>query len=197
MHEPDPALSAFNVGELRRQLGTQYHRGGTQPWPIEACVVREGDKEACSAVIKIDTQSSQSWVSSDLLVRRGNDQSKVCSCEDEGYYEGFFGETVQPTGIVSLAWYAKNVGKTRQTDFLINPRSTSFDLLVGDEFLLEEGFATLFREPISAIRDMKLTDCKRRMLYASDAVADTFQRRQRRCRPTYTSGMPQARRSVP
>lgn len=131
------------------------------PFLYHACIIPSPDAEhPQTATVKVDTGSKQNWVSLASLQSWGLfDQAVALDPESFQYkWQGFFGEPPsQPSFVVELCWYMVSIGKTRKTLFLVNESSDALDLLIGWEFLVQEGPAAIWNEPVSAIREIRLT----------------------------------------
>lgn len=103
---------------------------------------------------KFDTQSPPNLVCVDIVQRLGM-EDMVLPYEGP-QYQGAGGETIDTLGIVKLQWYDSTVAKSRWNEFLVTPPGSPFDLVLGWQWLKEEGVAA-FQEPVLALRAMELT----------------------------------------
>ncbi|KAK5442568.1 hypothetical protein LTS15_010992 [Exophiala xenobiotica] len=54
-------------------------------------------------------------------------------------YAGFHGQLVYPEGLIELTWFASNEGASRTTKFLVFPESCPYDMILGRDFIADEG----------------------------------------------------------
>lgn len=107
------------------------------------------DELPIPACAKLDTQSSENWISSGLVTRAGL-ENDVLPCEESGYlYRGFGGGTFQPAGKIEVTW-TRNSAKSWKTIFLVHDSGAPFDLVLGKSFIIEEGLF-VFDEPMLAV----------------------------------------------
>lgn len=96
---------------------------------------------------KLDTQSDDNWVSSDLISRIGAHESTVPWEDDRLRYVSFGGYHFKPAGTVELTW-TQDKARMRTNRFLVNTEGP-FDMILGKNFIIEEGPSVLSRRVLA------------------------------------------------
>lgn len=157
LFEDDPTRKE-KIDRLQKQLHEQEGRNQTSVNPFTTpihLIPRKPDEAHEMVMAKLDTQSRRNWVSADILLRFALEDD-VVDCEP-GWYQGAGGGEFHAEGCIILTWYATLVAKTRKTEFLVNRTSAQFDLILGSDWLIAEGFSA-FAEPVLAVYEQPLTD---------------------------------------
>jgi hypothetical protein len=155
---------------LRQQLLSTEARSAQNPW-TKAVHVLHTDPERGHEIVmaKIDTQSPPNWVSVEIVQRLGMEDA--IKTYDGPRYQGAGGEEIGMCGVVTLQWYDSQIAKSRWNEFLVAANPAPFDLILGWEWLKEEG-QSAFEEPVLAIREMRLTPGKIISCQTIDVNAD-------------------------
>ncbi|KAK5737112.1 hypothetical protein LTR17_006895 [Elasticomyces elasticus] len=158
--------------QLKDELHKLNLRARSAKNPFTTLVhVLQADQQSESETIvaKLDTQSSQNWVSVEIVQRLAM-ISRVEECEPD-WYQGAGGERFQASGRILLKWYETMVAKTRETSFLVNSNTAPFDMILGWEWIKAEG-PSAFAEPVLAMREMDLTEDQHREMQANILAQD-------------------------
>jgi hypothetical protein len=161
-----------DIERLRQQLLSTEARSAQNPW-TKAVHVLHTDPERGHEIVmaKIDTQSPPNWVSVEIVQRLGMEDA--IKTYDGPRYQGAGGEEIGICGVVTLQWYDSQIAKSRWNEFLVTANPAPFDLILGWEWLKEEGHWA-FEEPVLAIREMRLTPGKIISCQTIDLNADVF-----------------------
>ncbi|KAF4437648.1 hypothetical protein F53441_12983 [Fusarium austroafricanum] len=108
--------------------------------------------------VKLDSGCELNWISARVL-KRARIEGRQMKLERAKGWLGFNGERdfVVPKATIILTWYSVNAAYTHRHEFLVH-EDVPFDVVLGSEFIIEEGWKKSFNDPVLALRHSDLTD---------------------------------------
>ncbi|KAF5640453.1 hypothetical protein F52700_3603 [Fusarium sp. NRRL 52700] len=108
--------------------------------------------------VKLDSGCEQNWISSRVLKRAQVEGNKE-DIKSAKAWLGFNGQSdlIVPKATITLTWYSVNAAYTHRHEFLVHD-DVPFDVVLGSDFIIEEGWKKSFNDPNLALRYSGLSD---------------------------------------
>ncbi|UPK95781.1 hypothetical protein LCI18_006716 [Fusarium solani-melongenae] len=152
------------VSERLRELNTS----GTDPPFLFPFVIVPDDPQAPSSApfrVKLDSGCDLNWISTRILKRAGLEDKQKEAKSDRAWLGFSSGEElILPQGTITLTWYSVNASYTHRHEFLVHDQ-VPFDVVLGSEFIIEEGWKKSFNDPVLALRYSDLSDDQLREIH--------------------------------
>ncbi|RSL45892.1 hypothetical protein CEP54_014079 [Fusarium duplospermum] len=156
------------VGRGLEQVSERLHElstlGTERPFLFPFVIVPDDPNVPASAPfrVKLDSGCDLNWISTRVLKRAGLEEKQE-EVECDQAWLGFSGgeELIVPQATIALSWYSVNAAYTHRHAFLVHDQ-VPFDVVLGSEFIIEEGWKKSFNDPVLALRYADLSDGKYR-----------------------------------
>jgi hypothetical protein len=163
---PVLAMYQSRVGQGLEQVSARLRElstlGTDRPFLFPFVIVPDDPQAPSSAPfrVKLDSGCDLNWISTRILKRAGL-EDKQEKAKNDGAWLGFSGgeELIVPQGTITLTWYSVNASYTHRHEFLVHDQ-VPFDVVLGSEFIIEEGWKKSFNDPVLALRYSELSDGK-------------------------------------
>ncbi|RSL72897.1 hypothetical protein CEP53_000957 [Fusarium sp. AF-6] len=158
------AQSASQVGRALEQASERLHElstlGTERPFLFPFVIVPDDPQAPASTPfrVKLDSGCDLNWISTRIVKRAGlEDKQDEAKCDRA--WQGFSGgeEFIVPQATITLTWYSVNAAYTHRHEFLVHDQ-VPFDVVLGSEFIIEEGWKKSFNDPVLALRYSELSD---------------------------------------
>ncbi|KAJ3456479.1 hypothetical protein MRS44_016502 [Fusarium solani] len=163
-----PALAMYQsrVGQGLEQVSARLRElstlGTDRPFLFPFVIVPDDPQAPSSAPfrVKLDSGCDLNWISTRILKRAGL-EDKQEKAKSDGAWLGFSGgeELIVPQGTITLTWYSVNASYTHRHEFLVHDQ-VPFDVVLGSEFIIEEGWKKSFNDPVLALRYSELNQLR-------------------------------------
>lgn len=148
-----------HVSERLRELSTL---GTERPFLFPFVIVPDDPQAPATAPfrVKLDSGCDLNWISTRIVKRAGLEDKQEEAKSDKAWL-GFSGgeELIVPQATITLSWYSVNAAYTHRHEFLVHDQ-VPFDVVLGSEFIIEEGWKKSFNDPVLALRYSDLSDGK-------------------------------------